>query len=110
MSKVNRPFGLYSVRLDDGRRVVRAMIWEPLPATVWMVATGKSDALSKLRELGAIDPHLQTSIRPLSEAVDYAGSDPDGGVFCRELHPRGRIGYLPLSQLSAYLGGHSRAF
>ena len=109
MARVRKPFEQYSKLLPDGRHVVSVVIFEPVRATVWVVAESKREALAKIREIGAPEPHIQSDFRPGGAAVDAAMLDPDGGVFVREFLPYGPQRYLPLAGLANYLNGRELA-
>jgi hypothetical protein len=110
VAKKKKPFELYSTALSDGRRVVRITSSRPVPVTIWLIASGKSEALKRCRDLGVTDPHVSSSLRPLSIAVDIAGEDPDGGVFWKDVYWRNtdQLRYFPLRDLSHYMSDPER--
>jgi hypothetical protein len=105
-----KPFEQYSNQLADGRRVVMVVVYEPRPATLWIAATSKREALQRARDFGASEPHVVSHLRPLGAEVDAAASDADGGVFIRSVNEVHRVDPLALRELRGYLEGTSRAF
>jgi hypothetical protein len=110
MAQKKKPFELYSTALSDGRRVVRVVSGEPVPVTVWIVARNKSEALRRIRDLGVPNPHVVSSLRPLTIAVDLAGDDLDGGVFWKDVYWRNtdQLTYFPLRDLPSYIADPHR--